>query len=84
MILPPEGEGLRKGVSFQCFKYCLQDHFAPIHHFIIPEPEDSKALVFKPKSPLLIIFSSRGVLSSINLNDETPLVAKEVDDIRAD
>ena len=33
---------------------------------------------------MLIIFSSRGVLSSINLNHEPLLVAEEVDEIRAD
>ena len=32
---------------------------------------------------MLIIFSSRGVLSSINLNHEPLLVAEEVDEIRA-
>ena len=51
---------------------------------MIPESKDSKAILFKPKSPLLIILSLCGVLSSIDLNYELFLVAIEVNNVRAD
>ena len=64
--------------------YRLKDHINAIHHVVIPKPKDSKTILFKPESPLIVVHFPFGVLSSIYLYDELFIVAIEVDNIQAD
>lgn len=54
-----------------------------LEYFVVPEAQDPEAVAGEMTFPAAIIFSAFGVLSAVNLDDESSAGAAEVNDVRA-
>ena len=58
----------------------LENRFQFSHHLIIPIPQHSKSLHFKPTRSLPVVIQLFAVLPSIQLNDQAELHTNEIND----
>jgi hypothetical protein len=71
--------------GFSVFQYLANPRQDTVHvlvHFVVPETQNAITLCFQPCASLSIPFALNrlGVLTSIELDDQLPVEAREVDD----
>src|SRR6185312_273475 len=62
----------------------FQYAFEILHHFVVPESQNTKAVRFEAPRPLLLVLVGIAVLAAIDLDDQAVLEADEIDDIAFD
>ena len=68
----------------QCPKDAFKDHIGASQDVAAPETQDAVAARFQPRGSRRVVVLLKRVLTTIDLDDEPALGAKEVDDIAAD
>ena len=71
------------GLSFQRLNDHLHHAILVLQYLIVPEAQYTKILGAQPSITLSISVRSVGVLASVNLNDQTRVEARKVDNVPA-
>ena len=70
--------------SAQILQNVLHDTVCILKRLIVPDTDDTKASRFQICGTPLVSFLLNIVLSAIDLDDQSPLDAQEIDDVRTD
>ena len=83
--LPPCGGGLGRGDAAACEMRDddLVDTLDIAEHLVVPKPQDTESLSLQPSCSRIVLSGATIMLPAINLDDEPPGEADEIDDVRS-